>query len=346
MAYICDFYKIFLHFYKRDSNIRHKLLIYFMSFLLSFGCVQGNAEVCQNLQMISHPSDIENCSLVCSLKFEYVVSGVHLDELVLCRKNTTTAVMCGSHGECRHYHPGAYCKVITCLCKTVQVSFNSFTFDPNKKIPKLNACVVSSRNFDPDLPLVPFPWKTLMIVIGIVLLFATFLACIKWLTPLIRSMQAKRTTRENRHGQSELPEDNTSLFSSAPQQNENASTSQQCDSTSTPINYYYPRGICIFRANPRTIFRANPRASQSSNRASSRARYVTCSQAEGTLSGTLSNQDKPPPYETAIQLPPPSYEEVERAILESRNEGFGRIQQVEVHVSPSSVPLTASSSSA
>ncbi|GIY57729.1 hypothetical protein CEXT_122641 [Caerostris extrusa] len=159
-------------------------------------------------------------------------------------------------------------------------------------------------------------------------------------------MQAKRTTRENIERDEESPEDNTSLFST-PQQANSIPTPQQCDNSSTPINYYYPRGICIFRATPRTIFRANQRAPQSSNRPSSRARYVTCAQAEGTLSGgTLSNQDKPPPYETAIQLPPPSYEEVERAIFESRNEDSREIQQVEVHVPSTSVTLPANSSTA
>ncbi|GIY57728.1 uncharacterized protein CEXT_122631 [Caerostris extrusa] len=139
---------------------------------------------CRNLStrsFIFSKSDLENCSLVCSLKFEYVVTGVHLDELVLCSKNSTNAVSCMSHVDCRQYHPAAYCKTIPCLCKTVQSPFNSYIFDSTMKIPKLKACVVLSRSIDPDLPLVPFPWKTLLIVIGIVLMFATCLACIKCL---------------------------------------------------------------------------------------------------------------------------------------------------------------------
>ncbi|GFW81464.1 uncharacterized protein TNCV_2881421 [Trichonephila clavipes] len=327
----------------RNHYLGHKLFIYLLTFLYTFQCVQGRVEVCQNVQALSHKSDFENCSLVCSLKFEYVVSGVHLDELVLCSKNTTNAVLCHNHVECRQIHPGSYCKVIPCLCKTIQVPYNSYIFDSSLKMPKLNACVVSSRSIDPDMPLVPFPWKTLLIVIGVVFLFATCLMCVKRLSPLIRSMQAKRTTRANRENQGELPEDNTSLFSATPQQNDTTSTLQPCENTSTPINFYYPRGICIFRANPRHIFGTTPRASQNSNRASSRARYVTCSQAEGTLSGTLANQDKPPPYEAAVQLPPPSYEEVERAILESRNEGRSQTQQVEVHIVPST-PIPSPSS--
>lgn len=100
----------------------------------------------------------------------------------------------------------------------------------------------------------------------------------------IRSMQLKRATRENRERQTPSS-DNATLFCPG--------ASGQNDNNATPFTYYFPRGM------PR-IYRANPRTAQGTVRASSRARYVTCAQAEGTL--TLGNQDKPPPYETAIQV--------------------------------------------
>lgn len=95
-------------------------------------------------------------------------------------------------------------------------------------------------------------------------------------------MHAKRSTRNNRGERRTVPtEDNTSL---CPPVNQ--------PSDSTPFTYYFPQGL------PR-IYRSSPRRSQRSHR-SSRARYATCAQVEGTLS--RANEDKPPPYETAIQV--------------------------------------------
>lgn len=97
-------------------------------------------------------------------------------------------------------------------------------------------------------------------------------------------MRAKRSSRHNRERQAAPSEDNASLFPPVTQ-----------PSDSTPFSYYIPQGL------PR-IYRASPRRSQRSHRSSSRARYTTCAQAEASPSATLSKDDKPPPYETAIQV--------------------------------------------
>lgn len=94
-------------------------------------------------------------------------------------------------------------------------------------------------------------------------------------------MHAKRSSRNTRERQTAPTEDNTSLFPPVSQ-----------PSDSTPFTYYFPQSL------PR-IYRASPRRSHRSHR-SSRARYTSCAQAEGTLS--RANEDKPPPYETAIQV--------------------------------------------
>lgn len=96
-------------------------------------------------------------------------------------------------------------------------------------------------------------------------------------------MHAKRSSRNNRQRQAVSSEDNTSLFPPVAQ-----------PSDSTPFTYYFPQGL------PR-IYRASPRRSQRIHRAS-RARYTNCAQGERTVSRTLSNEDKPPPYEAAIQV--------------------------------------------
>ncbi|KAG8181627.1 hypothetical protein JTE90_015272 [Oedothorax gibbosus] len=284
--------------------------LFFLAFPLLF--VEGNVEVCYNVQPPDRANNIHNCSLVCTLKFEYVVSGVHNEELALCMKNTSKAVNCEKHVDCRKHHTGAFCKTIPCLCKADQSSEESYIIRSSVRMPKINTCVVPARHVNPDMPIVPFPWRTLLYVAAIVFLFASCLVCLRWLSPLIRSMQLKRATRENPDRQT--AGDSASLFCSA---------SGNSESASTPFTYYFPRGM------PR-IYRASPRGSHGSSRASTRARYVTCAMAEGTV--TLSGQDKPPPYETAIQLPPPAYEDVERAVIESGN-NFS--QRVEVHAAPS-----------
>ncbi|XP_054710400.1 uncharacterized protein LOC129220086 [Uloborus diversus] len=308
-------------------------LLLFNAFLLirSFGSVQGNVQVCHSVIPPIQGLEYENCTMVCSLKFQHAVSAITSDELTLCVKNSTVAVFCANHADCRQYHIGAYCKMIPCLCTAKTGPPGSFIFDPSFKVPRLSTCVVSAKYVNPDLPIVPFPWKTLLIVCAIVFAFATCLICLRWLSPIIRSMQAKRNSRGNRERPTATQEE-ANLFVPANQQ-----------SDSTPFTYYIPQGL------PR-IYRANPRRSQRSRRASSRARYATCSQAEASLSRTQANQDKPPPYETAIQLPPPTYEDVERAINESQNqsadnstqtnnqrvEGNARLESVAEH--PDSLP--------
>ncbi|KFM75921.1 hypothetical protein X975_15642, partial [Stegodyphus mimosarum] len=177
--------------------------------------VQGNVDICHNVYPPFHGNE-ENCTLVCSLKFQHAVSSVHSDEVALCVKNSSLAVFCVNPLDCRQYHVGAYCKMIPCLCK----SEDSYIFHSSLKIKKVNTCVVSAKHLSLDMPIVPFPWKTLLIVCAIVFVFAACLICLRWVSPLIRSMQAKRASRINRERQAVPLEDNARLFTSVSQQND------------------------------------------------------------------------------------------------------------------------------
>ncbi|XP_035227560.1 uncharacterized protein LOC118199808 [Stegodyphus dumicola] len=313
-------------FMVRKFLLPDKVFLFSVFILSTLLFVQGNVDICHNVYPHFHANE-ENCTLVCSLKFQHAVSSVHSDEVALCIKNSSLAVFCVNPIDCRQYHVGAYCKMIPCLCK----SEDSYIFHSSLKIKKVNTCVVSAKHLSLDMPIVPFPWKTLLIVCAIVFVFAACLICLRWVSPLIRSMQAKRASRINRERQAVPLEDNARLFTSVSQQND-----------STPFTYYFPQGM------PR-IYRASPRRVQHSHRSSSRTRYTTCAQTEGSLSGILANQDKPPPYETAIQLPPPAYEDVEQAINDSTSNNTNlqtNSQRIEIHnPDNNSIPIINNTSS-
>ncbi|XP_015923738.1 uncharacterized protein [Parasteatoda tepidariorum] len=282
-----------------------------ISFLCVIITVEGQIELCHDVYAPFLQHEVQdNCTLVCTLKLQHAVSNVHDDELALCVKNSSIAIFCTNHGDCRHYHVGAYCKMIPCFCRSRDGKSEFFVLDAFK-IPRLHTCVVSARYVNPELPIIPFPWKTLLIVFTIIITFLLCLVAIKCLSKRIRKWQAKRIRGDAR--QRMTTEDNATLFT---QSNPNAHIQNEY---STPFTTYFPRGM------PR-IYRANPRSSQHRVRQMQRAHYTACAQAETSLCDTLSNQDKPPPYEAAVQALPPSYEDVERALHEE--------ERVEIHTQP------------
>lgn len=140
-----------------------------------------------------HSPDIKeaqsNCTgtLGCSLQKPY--SSLSHQEFALCSRDGRTGILCNTDSDCRSFMETSYCKKAFCLCEERGIDRFYSRVDANSAITTYQFCAASADIRSIHIPLVLFPWRTLMIIFGTLVMTGLLLMTLKWISPIITTIR-------------------------------------------------------------------------------------------------------------------------------------------------------------